>query len=143
MNIGLNKSISELEGWIWTGDIPNNDDSYVVQTFYRLHDLPVCEMSLADIRFLIGQNSGLEYLVPLIIEELSKDIFVEVEYYPGDLLCSLLLINSEPNYWMTNSSEKQRLMELYVDQKKNLGTAGLPQEIISKIKDAYSDFIGI
>lgn len=135
-----NKSISELEGWKWKGDIPKEDDSYVVRNFFTLHSKPIAEMNLSDIRFLIGQNSGLKYLVPLALEKLKKDLFLEAEYYPGDLFCSLLLINNDPNYWSTHPDHKQELINLYIEQKKMLGALDVTEEIRIKIKDAYKEF---
>lgn len=141
MEIELNKSISELEGWKWKGDIPKEDESYVVRNFFKLHTEPIAEMDFLDIRFLIGQNSGLKYLVPLAIEELKKDLFVEIEYYPGDLFCSLFLINNEPNYWSIHPNEKQELINLYTAQKKIFGSLDITEEIRIKIKEAYKEFI--
>lgn len=137
-----NKSISELEGWKWKGVIPNRETHSGVECrFYELHSKPISELDIYDIRFLIGQNSGLEYLVPYALNKLKEDIFLEVEYYPGDLLCSLLQINNEPNYWVTHHETKQALINLYTEQKKRLGSIDANDEIIQKIKEAYKEFL--
>jgi len=94
-----------------------------------------------QIRFLIGQNSALEYLVPKAIKELQKNLFIETEYYEGDLFCSLLKINNEPNYWLSHEKEKQELINLYNEQKKMLGILDLTENTIVKIKEAYNEFI--
>lgn len=135
------KSISELEKWKWKGPVPNESDSYTEYRFYSLHNKPISELDLSDIRFLITQNSGLEYLVPLVIEKLREDLFVETEYYPGDLFYSLLLINNKPNYWESHLKEKQELLELYADQKQKLGILDLTEDLIEKIKKGYKDFL--
>lgn len=137
----LNKSISELEGWKWKDAIPNEDESYVIRNFFRLHTMPIVEMDLSDIRFLIGQNSGLKYLVPLALEELKKDLFVETEYYPGDLFCSLLRVNNEPNFWNAHPNEKQELIDLYTVQKEVFVSLDIPWEIKKSIKEAFKEFI--
>lgn len=141
MEFDLNRSISELEGWKWKSAIPGEDHSYVTQRFYELHNRPVSDLDLSDIRFLIGQNSGLKYLVPLAIEKLKENLFVEVEYYPGDLFCSLLLINNEPNYWSEHSSYRQELITLYENQKKAISSLDITEENIKKIKDDYKGFL--
>ena len=139
----MNKSISELEGWKWKGVIPNKETHSGTECrFYELHNKPISELDIYDIRFLIGQNSGLEYLVPYALNKLKEDIFLEVEYYPGDLLCSLLQINNEPNYWVSHYEVKQDLINLYTEQKKQLGSIDAPEDIKIKIKEAYKDFIG-
>jgi hypothetical protein len=137
-----NKSISELEGWKWKGVIPNRETHSGVECrFFELHNKPISKLDIYDIRFLIGQNSGLEYLVPYALKKLKEDVFLEVEYYPGDLLCSLFLINNEPNYWKSHTKEKQELIDLYTEQKKNLGSIDASDEIIQKIKEAYNEFL--
>lgn len=141
MKSELNKSISELEGWTWKGGIPSNNESYVVRNFFKLHKQAINEMDFLDIRFLIGQNSGLKYLVPIALEELKKDLFIEVEYYPGDLFCSLLLINNVPDYWSMHPQEKQELINLYTHQKKKLGILDISEDTRIKIKESYKDFI--
>jgi hypothetical protein len=130
-----NKSISELGKWKWKDEIPNEGDSFVVKNYYRLHNLPIKEYDLADLRFMIGQNEGLEYLVPIAINALTNDIFIETDLYPSDLLCSLLQINNEPNYWKSHEKEKQELVSLYNEQKKGLGNIDALEEIKVKIKD--------
>lgn len=135
------KSISELENWKWEDEIPTRETHSGTECrFYELHNVSLLKLDLLDIRFLIGQNAGLKYLVPDTIDELRDDIFKEAEYYQGDLLCALFLINDEPNYWKTHTKEKQQLIDIYQDQKRNLGTIE-DEEIIQKIKEAYEDFL--
>lgn len=138
----MDKSISQLEGWKWKSEIPSRKTHGGIECrFYELHNQPVSELDLADIRFLIVQNTGLEYLVNIAIDRLKEDLFVEVEYYPGDLLCSLLRINNEPNFWITHLKEKQEIIELYTEQKKRLGSIDLTDELIQRIKDSYQEFL--
>jgi len=137
----INKSISELEKWKWNEDIPRADDSFVIRNFYRLHNIPITDYLLGDIRFMIGQNTGLEFLVPIALNELQKNIFIEADLYPGDLLCSLFLINEEPNYWQSHKKEKQELINFYNEQKNMLGTLEVSEDIKIKIKEAYKEFI--
>lgn len=137
----LNKSICELEGWKWKGEIPNENGGHTEFRFYQLHNKPISELDFSDIYFLILENSGLKYLVPIVIEKLKQGLYLEVENYPGDLFCSLLLINNEQNYWKTHPNEKQELINLYTEQKKMLGTLHVTDEIRIKIKEAYKEFI--
>lgn len=141
MNSNSGKSISELEGWKWKGEIPaRQTHSGTECRYYELHNLEISKLDLSDIRFLIGQNSGLVYLVPIAINKLKENIFMEVEYYEGDLFCSLLQINNEPNYWQSHQRENQELISLYNEQKKMLGALDVSEEIKVKIKEAYKDF---
>ncbi len=139
-NIG-DKSISELEGWKWNNEVPLESESYVVWNFYRLHNYPVKNYNLADFRFMIGQETGLEYLVPIALKKLEDDLFIEAELYPGDLFCSLLLINTSQNYWENHLKEKKELIELFQNQKKRLGSLHLNEAILKKIKEEYKAFL--
>lgn len=138
----MDKSISDLEGWKWRNEIPTRQTHSGIECrYYELHNKPISQLDLADVRFLIGQNSALEYLVPIAINALKQEIFLETEYYEGDLLCALMLINDEPNYWITHSKEKQELIALYTEQKSKLGLIDVSNDIRQKIKDAYSEFL--
>jgi CDI immunity proteins len=143
MKKDLSKSISEHEGWKWTSSIPSiENDSYLVCNLYELHDKPIVKMDLSDIRFMISQNVGLEYLVPLAIEKLTADIFLEATFYEGDLLFALLtIINLEPNYWHSHLNQKQDLINLFESNKKNLKKLKTTSEIRKKINDAFTRFI--
>lgn len=134
------KSLSQLEGWKWKGEIPTkNSHSNIEYRFYKLHNIPISKLELSDVRFLIGQNSGLEFLVPLAISKLKEDIFIEVEYFPGDLFSSLLEINNEPNYWKSHSDKKLELINLYNSQKKNIPYQ-MSDEAFKHIKAAFKEF---
>ncbi len=122
------------------GKIPTKNDGDSEYRFYKLHNKPISELNLSDIYFLILENSGLSILVPLALKQLNENIFIEAEYYPGDLLCSLFLINDDPNYWQSHKEEKQQLINLYKEQKSNLGSVE-DQEIIQKIKNDYKEFL--
>ena len=132
----LRKSISELEGW--KCKIPvEGDDSYVVRNYYRLHNVPIKNYNLADLRFMIGQNAGLEYLVPIALEKLKEDIFLEAEFFEGDLLKGLFRIEDISNYWASHNKEKQELIELYENQKYKLQELNRKREI----ENAYAKFL--
>ncbi|MBS1769732.1 MAG: hypothetical protein JSS77_08710 [Acidobacteria bacterium] len=142
MNRGTHlKSISELEGWTWKEAIPSADDSSrTVLRFYRLHRTPIQNLEVSDLRFLIGQNSALEYLVPLAFDQLRKDPFIETEYYPGDLLCALFLINNEPNYWSSHPDQRETLVRLYEENVERMPTGGMSFNDLKKIERDYEKF---
>lgn len=91
-NRGL--SLQDLEGVSW-GEPTYN--SYLVTTVHRLRRKPLAEFGVEDLRIMIGQNVGLKYLVPLAVEQLLRDPLAEGDYYPGDLLRSVLSV--EPSFW--------------------------------------------
>lgn len=135
------KSICEIEGWEWNDDVPDKNSSHVEYRFYKLHDKPINSLGLDDVRFLIIQNSGLDLLVTIALEKLKKNLFIEVEYYPGDLFMSLLQINDESNYWNNNTDNKNKLIKLYTDQKKNMKKIGMDKENVKMINKFYKAFV--
>lgn len=145
----MRKSISELGNWTWTDPVPvKGNSSNVEREYYRVHRIPICDLEWSDISFLIGQEDALEQLVPLAISYLEDDIFVEVEYYNGDLLNSLFRIGffgdkkAKPNYWDNHPKERQQLIDLYTEQVKTLkGRKDIYAFIKKDIAKAYEEFI--
>lgn len=83
------QSLEKIEGQAW----PRDDfQSHVVQETQRLRKIPVEALTIEDLRLLIGQKIALRYLVPIAIEKLIENPFVEGNYYRGDLLTSVVSI---------------------------------------------------
>jgi hypothetical protein len=59
---------------------------------------------------MIGQDFGLDYLIPLAIEKLKENILAEGDFYPGDLLKAVA--GSKREFWETNPVYKEELEEL-------------------------------
>ena len=72
-------------------------DSHLVTTCHRLRRKPLGEYSVEDLRIMIGQRIGLDWLVPLALEVLEREPLAAGDFYPGDLLGSVLRIGSE--FW--------------------------------------------
>jgi hypothetical protein len=79
----LNKSLEELDGEDW-GEPAY--DSYVVRTCHALRRKPIGDLTTEEIRLAINQNIGLQWLLPLAIENLRKDPFISGDFFEGDLL---------------------------------------------------------
>jgi hypothetical protein len=90
----LDKSLQELEQSDW-GAPPY--DSYLVTTVHRLRRIALRDLSVEDLRIMIGQSIGLSYLVPLALQQLRKNPLAEGDFYPGDLLKSMLTV--DPICW--------------------------------------------
>jgi glycine betaine/choline ABC-type transport system substrate-binding protein len=103
------KSIENLEKDNW-GEVPL-DDSGIVQRLYRLRKVPLEQLSADDIRFMIIQETGLSFLLTLALELLQDDLYVEGNYYAGDLLAAVLQI--KPEHWKGNK-------ELWIEIEKLL-----------------------
>jgi len=119
----LTKTLEELEGVAWD---KSNYDSHLVQTCHNLRRKPVGTFSIEDLRIMIGQNIGVQFLVPIAIEKLQTDPLSEGDFYPGDLLAVVLRI--EPIFWKQEPGWKTEL-------KKILDRLGpIPKELADAVR---------
>lgn len=144
LNKNYMRSICQLEGWDWKGEtITEEDDGMVVYRSYKLTQKPLRDLSPEDIRFLIGQQCGLPYLVPMALEILERDFFIETEYYKGDLVEALLQIKDDNkyDYWPSHPVEKARFCEMYKSNQQNMEEAlGYFGDVIKIIRRRFDKF---
>ncbi len=112
------KTLDELEG---AARGEPADDSYLVATCRRLRGKPVGQFSVEDLRIMIGQGIGLRHLVPLALEALEREPLAQGDYYPGDLLGSVLGVAGE--FWAREWEWRDRLRAVLA------GLARVPEEI--------------
>ncbi|WP_234380577.1 contact-dependent growth inhibition system immunity protein [Streptomyces sp. NRRL F-5122] len=62
---------------------------------------PIGELTVEDMRLLIGQDIGLPYLLPLALKVLRDNPMAEGDMYEGDLLSAVLTRN--PVVWAESS----------------------------------------
>ncbi|MEQ1732881.1 MAG: contact-dependent growth inhibition system immunity protein [Bacteroidia bacterium] len=98
------KSIENLEQKI-NSSVNKDEDSHLIRTCYYLSKKPIQDFTTEDLRIMIGQEIGLFFLMPIAIEILTKNVFAEGDLYEGDLLKSILDINTvfwnnNKNYWL-------------------------------------------
>lgn len=89
-------TIELLEKDIWPNPV-GEDATNLVKKCYALRKKVLNEFTVEDLRIMIGQNIGLDYLIPLAIEVLSADLFAEGDFYEGDLLNAVLTVR--PGFW--------------------------------------------
>lgn len=117
-----NKSLQELEGQEWD---KQNFDSHLVLTCHKLMKKTIRLFEVEDLRIMIGQEIGLDYLIPLALETLEDNIFAEGDMYSGDLLDTVLRIDN--NFWRNNPIYKTDLEDIL---EKN----------INKLKNKFASF---
>jgi hypothetical protein len=99
------KNIETIEGVVWK-DCPS-DASLLVQRTHELRKKNVDDFDVEDFRLMIGQAEALSILVPNAISILRNDILAEGDYYPGDLLNSVLSINKD--FWDHHPSLREQV----------------------------------
>jgi len=128
-NNWLQKSLQSLEKKDW--GTPEDSDSYLVRTVSSLRKVPLQQYSVEDVRIMIGQNEGLDYLVRVAVEILRNDLFAEGDYYPGDLLKNVL--NIKPSFWMRNQDLWRDINELIKNRLDELTAHKIPIDKFYKV----------
>lgn len=105
-----NKTLQELEGTKWREP---NFPSHLVTTCHALRRKPLRDFTVEDLRIMIGQNIGLNYLMPLAIEQLRRDPLVAGDFFEGDLLAAVLRVES--SFWQEQPHLRRAVQEI-VDQ---------------------------
>ena len=100
-----NKSLQQLDGQDWGEP---NFDSHLVVECHRLRRVPLRDFTTEDLRIMIGQNIGLDYLIPLAIERLEANPFTEGACYPCDLLVNVLA--GDANFWRRHPEWSKRMV---------------------------------
>lgn len=118
------KSIENLEKEFW-GQSPKGSTP-LIEKVHRLRTIQIEKLEHKDIRLLIGQNIALKFLIPVALEILSDDLFVDTELYNGDLLQSVIKV--ENNFWNKNEEFKERLdnlLKAYSEEDKEKFRKGI------------------
>lgn len=102
--IDKTKSLQQLEEHDWGEP---TFESHLVQTCHNLRRKPLAEFYIEDLRIMIGQAIGLQYLVPLALEKLEVAPLVEGDFYAGDLLVALLRVDD--SFWTAHPELKSRM----------------------------------
>ena len=96
----LTRTLEELEGERWPE--PDSAATGLVRDVHRLRTVPIGDFSDGDLRLLLGQRIGTEWLVPMALERL-RDSPLAGEWYPGDVLNAVLGVGNA--YWDAHPTE--------------------------------------
>lgn len=91
-------TLQQLEGKDW-GE-PKPEDTRLVRECLRLRRVQLKNLTTEDFRLLIGQEIGVEHLIPLALELLRENPLAEGDCYPGDLLINVLGVSEV--FWQQN-----------------------------------------
>jgi hypothetical protein len=108
-SIDFSKSLQQLDGQDWGEP---TYPSHLVTECHRLRRVPIDRMTGGDLRRLIGQRIGLEYLVPRALELLANDPLLDEGYelYPGDVLFNLLRISAD--FWEAHPGWRREMVAI-------------------------------
>ncbi len=97
------RSLDELEG----AQPPPEPVSHLVTECHRLRTKALGELTVEDLRILIGQSLSLQFLMPFALDVLEREPLAEGDLYPGDLLLAVLRADAE--HWRRNPAQRARL----------------------------------
>jgi hypothetical protein len=103
----LDRSLEELDGQSWPE--PDSSATNLIRDVHRLRLIPIGTLSNGDLRQLLGQRMGIEWLVPLALERLL-DAPLAGDWYPGDVLNAVLGVGDA--YWNEHRTETVALYGL-------------------------------
>jgi hypothetical protein len=102
------KSIEQLENVFWPTVI--SLPTLLTENCYHFRRIPVQKLTIEQTRLLIGQDIGLNFLIPKAIDILRSNILAEGDLYEGDLLEAVL--KCDKNYWKTHPDLKRQVIDL-------------------------------
>lgn len=132
----MRKSIEEYEGNSWKEfDYPTG----LTKKVFDLRKKKLEELTPSDLRIAISQNVGRKYVVPLAIKILKKDLLLDADFYPGDLIESVLNISDD--FWDDNLDLKENLKDLISDAAAYINDFdGINKELKNKLLTSLSRF---
>lgn len=95
------KSIEQLENDIWKN--PFEFPADMVEKCYHFRKISIAELTNEQIRLLISQQIGVEYLIGIALEQLERNILTECDFYEGDLLVAVSSLPTK--FWNENQTE--------------------------------------
>lgn len=111
------KSLESLEKKTWPA-LSSDEGSYLIKTCNSLRKKQLQDFTTEDLRIMIGQKIGLHFLMPLAIETLTDNLFAEGDYYEGDLLKSVLDLDTK--FWDDNKDYWQQINELIKNRRQEI-----------------------
>lgn len=79
-------TLEQLEAKVW----PEPDfNSHLIATCYQLRKKRLGDLSVEDLRIMLGQSIGAKYLLPKAIEVLRKNPLAAGDFFEGDLLVAI------------------------------------------------------
>ena len=128
------RTIENLESDKWT---ESPDDTPLISRCLALRRKPLDEFTTENLRIMIGQNIGLPHLIPLALDRLERNPFVEGDFYPGDLLG--VVLRAERAFWLASPAELVRAQKVAARALKRLRrfktTDGITTRLITWAED--------
>ena len=107
-------------------------DSFIVTRCHELRKIPLNNFQVEDLRLVVNQGFSLDYLMPITIKELEKNILVEAEFYEGDLLLASIGEQTK-KYWNKNNKDWGKFKNLIIENNR-LFSDKMLDEVMNEIE---------
>ncbi|MCF2876118.1 MULTISPECIES: contact-dependent growth inhibition system immunity protein [unclassified Tenacibaculum] len=136
-----NKSLQDLLGK-WKGEVPKRDSSSSIQIrTYNLYSKKIKDFDIDDLRFMLGQEVGSKYILPIAMKYLKENILIEANYYEGDLLSSILLLPK--SFWKKNIKFYSEVYSLLLSNRDSLSNLDMSFDVDRDLVKQYENFLQI
>jgi hypothetical protein len=122
------RTLEELEGVDW-GEPPFG--SHLVTECHRLRRVPLQDLRPEDLRLLLGQQIGAEYLTPLALEVLAADPWTSGDLYGGDLLAAVLKLPAE--FWSAHPELRAWLGQVVTEALRTKGPGDRDPDVVRRL----------
>jgi len=129
------KTLENLEKDFW-GEPQYS--SHLVTTCHQLRKKQLKDFEVEDLRIMIGQNIGLNYLIPIALEVLQSNILAEGDFYEGDLLKNVL--TSETEYWKREKDNWETMCNIFLHNISELETFDTTKQIRNGWFESFQKF---
>lgn len=111
---------------------PNDTEfkSSLIDECIRLHSVPLKDLTAENLRVLIDQCIGLEYVIPLALDKLEINPLESGKMYTGDLLLTVSKVSVE--FWQEHSDLNNRLVEVKIELE------GISEMIVEELLPSLS-----
>lgn len=133
-----NKTLESLEKKVWPELSEMDKQDWLIVECNALRKKPIKDFSIENLRQMIEQDIGLEFLIPFALEKLEKDIISKGDCYEGDLLNNVL--RSDEEYWKTNKENWKAICKLFEKNKTRLKGTEVSADIRNKIFGNFKKF---
>ncbi len=127
------KTLEQLLGSDWE---KFDFESELINKIKACGKIPLRNLSIEQLRLLIGQSLALDIIIPIALEILDKNILVEGDLYPGDLLLKVLQIS--PSYWQNHSQQHHQLQQLFEKHSLEINTSVVKKELYTAFQKLQS-----
>jgi CDI immunity proteins len=132
----MEQTLEQLENDVW-------DSSEIMSTLsdtcHRLRKKPIDQFTVEDLRIMLGQDIGTEYLMPKALNVLELNPLADGDFYAGDLLKSLLKLPEE--YWKEHPENTYRARKIVANAIKMLREQEDLSSVYEKLIEKAENFL--